>query len=75
MVIPWEVVFDRGGWALAGVCVLCVIFGLLVPRRTIRDYQQTLERERARNDLVADVMIRMLSIIEKQHQKGSKDDD
>lgn len=58
--IPWSALTDRGGWALVGVFVLCVFFGLLVPRRTIKDYERALERERARNDLVADTVAKLL---------------
>jgi len=59
-VIPWSVLADNSGWALVGVFVLCVFFGLLVPRRTIKDYERALERERARNDLVADTVSKLL---------------
>lgn len=64
MIIPWSVVFDRGGWALAGVAFLLVFFGLLVPRRVIRDRDSALAKERERNDNLADSIKSLLAYAE-----------
>lgn len=62
--IPWQVVFDRGGWALAGVGFLMVFFGLLVPRRTVKDRDEALATERARNDNLAEGLKSLLTYAE-----------
>ncbi len=64
MLIPWQVVFDRGGWAIVGVVALMVFFGLLVPRGTLRDRDEALAKERARNDKLAEGLTSLLSYAE-----------
>jgi hypothetical protein len=63
-VIPWSAVFDRGGWALAGVAFMLVFFGLLVPRSLVRDRDDALSKERARNDNLADSIKSLLAYAE-----------
>jgi hypothetical protein len=63
-VIPWSAVFDRGGWALAGVAFMLVFFGLLVPRSMIRDRDEALAKERQRNDNLADSIKILLTYAE-----------
>lgn len=62
--IPWQVLADRGGWALSGVFFLLVFFGLLVPRRTIRDRDEALAKERQRNDNLAEGLKALLTYAE-----------
>jgi hypothetical protein len=62
--IPWQVVEDRGGWALCAVFMLLVFFGLLVPRRTMRDRDEALAKERQRNDNLAESLKSLLTYAE-----------
>lgn len=62
--IPWSAVFDRGGWALAGVAFMLVFFGLLVPRRTVKERDEALAKERQRNDNLAESIKSLLTYAE-----------
>lgn len=62
--IPWSVVFDRGGWALAGVAFMLVFFGLLVPRSTVKERDEALAKERQRNDNLAESVKNLLTYAE-----------
>jgi hypothetical protein len=53
-VIPWQTFVDKGPAGLIVVFFLLVFFGLLVPRRTLRDRDDALARERARADNLAE---------------------
>lgn len=57
----WQVIADRGGWALAGLSFLLVFFGLLVPRRTMRDRDAALAHERSRNDNLVETIRSLLA--------------
>ncbi len=50
LVILWQTVIDKGPVALNGIFLLLVFVGLLVPRRTVRDRDVALAKERERND-------------------------
>lgn len=62
--IPWSAIFDRGGWALAGVAFMLVFFGLLVPRSIVKERDAALAKERQRNDNLADAIKNLLTYAE-----------
>jgi hypothetical protein len=62
--IPWSAIFDRGGWALAGVAFMLVFFGLLVPRRVLKERDDALAKERQRSDNLAESIKSLLAYAE-----------